>query len=683
MGYQNSFYESDLNMTGCPKLYQARRIVLTYLKDMKIIQTYTGNALLNNALMTIEALAGLNNVDEITSDVLLVLFEKRNLTKLSQRLKSYTMLFTKNGPLHNDKEFGERIYKSLMLTILQNVEAEGSFTCELSGLKFKTSFEQHFANALKSAGYPADKIKGKDKTINRCWFPLIGGLGSDAQALPQAKFAISIHPVFVAILQFLPLSSVIYKGGILLVDSINFEFARDFVADNVKRVQQQIELTSSGQQIENIKDYSKGHYLLTALRILNDKRDWDDEYSDLNLWSFSNSGTGASCEIDRVPNRLFQKLRKFKSMPDCEIELTQILTNGKFSNFFLERLSANLDYPFLYRSKNSDSVTVPFYETYQVLTGNDKYLEYAQYFAYVINKYKTKPYEKLLEKSDATSEDDYRVMFFATALMATQNKEWSLKHHISILNEPNILPVQSKTWKIYQMVHYYYDKREAFWQTTAPAPTSNASESYKLCLFVANLIEQDERTKTLRKDLTNPQETLNVNLFPLFTRCVDKLSLSMVEQIIFKDGRQDKFGLLELLRLYFVQGEAQKTDVEFSLPGNSNAFWDKYIEFSEDYQTYYFEKYTNPDTKKLPLGKYEKLILNTFPEDSEGFIRWFNNALEKRSEYKKEENKTDWKDWDDDLLYNQHGERAVPIARFAIQFSLNKTFNDFKQLQTV
>lgn len=650
---------------------------------MQIFETYTGNALINNALMTIEALAELRRVSEITPEVLLHLFETKQLLKVNQRLKSYTMLFTKNGPLHNDKEFGERIYKSLMLTILQNIETDGDLVCELSGLSYQTTFEKHFETALKNAGYPAEKIKGKDKTINRCWFPLIGGLGSDAQALPQAKFAINIHPVFVAILQFLPLSSVLYKGGILLVDSINFEFAREFVADNVKRVQQQIELVTSGQQIENIKDYSKGHYLLTALRILNEKRDWDDEYSDLSLWSFSNSGTGASCEIDRVPNHLFQKLRHLKSKPDCEIELIQILTNGKYSNFFLDRLSANLDYPYLYKSKNSNSVSVPFYETYQMLTGKGKYLEYAKYFAYLIDKYKTKPYEKLLEKSDAASEDEYRVLFFTTALMATRSKEWSIEHHVSILNEPNILPVQSKTWKIHQMVHYYYDKGQPFWRNEAPDPISNSSESYKLCLFVANLIENDDRTKTLRKDLTNSQDSSNVNLFPLFTRCTDKLTLSTVEQIMFKDGEQDKFGLLELLRLYFLQDRPLPSDTEFIFKGDNNTFWDRYITFSEEYQAYYFEKYTNPETKKLPLGKYRKLILETFPEDSEGFIRWFNNALEKRSQYKKEENKVDWKDWNDDLLYNQYGERAIATARFAIQFSLNKTFNEFKQLQTV
>ena len=39
-----------------------------------------------------------------------------------------------------------------------------------------------------------------------------------------------------------------------------------------------------------------------------EEKEMEEEYSDLNLWSFSNSGTGASCEIDRVPNELIKKL---------------------------------------------------------------------------------------------------------------------------------------------------------------------------------------------------------------------------------------------------------------------------------------------------------------------------------------------------------------------------------------
>lgn len=264
---------------------------------MSIFKNYTGNAMLNNALMTIEALGNFKTVSEITPDVLLQLYKDKELLKMNKRLKSYTMLFTKNGPLHNDKANGDKTYDALFKTIINNFENEGDKTCEISGLKFNSTFKTVFEIALKSIGIPEKEIQKKDTNLSRTWFPLIGGLGSDAQALPQAKFTIQIHPVCVAILQFLPLSSLLYKGGILLIDSSNFEFAKTFVADNQKELEKRILVTKSAESIENVRDFSKGSYLLKALKILQNKED-EEAYSDLNLWSFSNSGTGASCEID-------------------------------------------------------------------------------------------------------------------------------------------------------------------------------------------------------------------------------------------------------------------------------------------------------------------------------------------------------------------------------------------------
>ena len=46
---------------------------------MIIFQTYTGNAMLNNALMTIEALAELENVQAITPTIVKTQFQKHKL----------------------------------------------------------------------------------------------------------------------------------------------------------------------------------------------------------------------------------------------------------------------------------------------------------------------------------------------------------------------------------------------------------------------------------------------------------------------------------------------------------------------------------------------------------------------------------------------------------------------------
>ena len=217
--------------------------------NMTIFNTYTGNAILNNALMTIEALGKLNSVQDITPALLLKLYKEYNLLQVNKRLKNYTMLFTKNGPLHNDNTNGDKVYNALLKEILENYEDNGNYTCEISGLKFQTQFHTLYKNALTRIGYSKKEVEKRDTSISRTWFPLIGGLGSDAQSLPQALSCVCIHPICIAILQFLPLSSLLYNRNLLLVDSSNFNFMKEFIADNQRILAEKIALAKSTDKI--------------------------------------------------------------------------------------------------------------------------------------------------------------------------------------------------------------------------------------------------------------------------------------------------------------------------------------------------------------------------------------------------------------------------------------------------
>lgn len=120
---------------------------------MKIFDNYTGNAMLNNALMTIEALANIQNVSEITPKLLLDLYNSENLKEINKRLKSYTMLFSLNNPLVNPAKkadnTGEKTYNNLLLSIMKNFENQGSKVCEVSGLRFEKTFEIFYKDEIE------------------------------------------------------------------------------------------------------------------------------------------------------------------------------------------------------------------------------------------------------------------------------------------------------------------------------------------------------------------------------------------------------------------------------------------------------------------------------------------------------------------------------------------------------
>lgn len=653
---------------------------------MTIFKTYTGNAMLNNALMTIEALADIENVEEITPELLLDLYEKVDLKSLNKKLKSYTMLFTKNGPLHNDKTNGDKVYDSLLKTILTSYEDEGSRICEVSGLRFSKTFEQLYEEALKKMGFSEKEIHGKDVTLNRSWFPLIGGLGSDAQALPQAKFSVQVHPICVAILQFLPLSSLLYNGGILLIDSSNFDFAKRYVQSNQKLLWEKIKSTPTTEPIENVRDFNKGNYVFKAISILEDKEFNEETYSDLNLWSFSNSGTGASCSIDRIPNSLIRKLMTMDKNSKIGADLKGILNSSKSSSSFLEDLEANKEWWLLYPNKFKDGkkdveykgVSVDFLEAYFEVTDNGKLTEYAKYIAGLIDKYKTKSYEKYLGKYDAWNESEYRIDLYTVLIAATEKGEWSLLHHTQILDDKNLLPLKNAYYHLHKLIHFYYQRTH--FGNELPKMLNEYSAVLEACNWLITLIKKDINQIKIIERLTDKNEYVFVGYGEILMRSVqsDDISLKDIATILYnEDFKPSHYGMNELLRIFFSQKEqvytpVEKPNVEYSADIKQTEQWfSKIQEFAADYQQYYYGKYKHNETGNFPINKFKKLVASISLETSK-FSQWFSEALDNTNEFLKENAGVKNKWAEEDLLYNPDGEKALSFSKLAIKLLLTK-----------
>lgn len=653
---------------------------------MGIFKTYTGNAMLNNALMTIEALTDLQGVEEITPELLLDLYGKVDLKSLNKRLKSYTMLFTKNGPLHNDKTNGDKVYDSLLKTILASYEDEGNRICEVSGLKFSKTFEQIYEEALRKVGFSEKEIRGKDITLNRGWFPLIGGLGSDAQALPQAKFSVQVHPICVAVLQFLPLSSLLYNGGILLIDSSNFDFAKSYVRDNQKLLWEKIKATPVNEPIENVRDFTKGHYILKAIEILEKKEFYEETYSDLNLWSFSNSGTGASCSIDRVPNNLIRKLMTMNENSKIGTELKSILNNNKSSSSFLEDLEANKEWWLLYPNKFKDGkkelpyagVSVDFLKAYFEVTGSGKLTEYAKYLAGLIDKYKTKSFEKYLGKYDAWNESEYRIDLYAVLITATEKDEWTLLHHIQILDDHNLLPIKNTYYQLHKLIHFYYQKTH--FGDELPQIPNEYSAVLEACNWVITLIKKDTNQAKIIERLIDKNEYTFVGYAEMLIRSIqnEDIFLKEIATVLYNENyKPSHYGMNELLRIFFSQKEqiyrpVEKPTLIFSTNIQRAEQWFfKIQEFATDYQQYYYEKYKHNETGNLPISKFKKLV-GYIPLETPKFLQWLSEALENTNEFITESTGVKGKWTEEDLLYNPEGEISLSFSKLAIKLLLTK-----------
>ena len=481
---------------------------------------------------------------------------------------------------------------------------------------------------------------------------------------------------------------MLYKGRILLLDTVNFEFSKYYISENVERVLQQIEITKSGNPIENVRDFSQGDYILNAIRIYADKIE-EDNYTDLNLWSFSNSGTGASCEIDRIPNRTFRTLYQiYRTNSKCQEDLKTILKSS--SARFLECMIEGKDYYGLYPRKikikkgkkaetiKLEGVNVAFYEAYQKTIKNDQLKAYAKYIAYLISEDKELKTSdiKLLEKFEPHKEPEYNTLIYGVLLRGAQRGQWSLQNHLEILDKADGTVIRSWIYGIFKMVHFYFFKKAFLDQCPAPQPT----ELTPILSTIVYLIEMDVESKKSIDRLQHPQkyETFNINW--IFTRNSQDLDLGAIVSFVYDDYRPRRNDLNKLLRLYFNQDE---TNNEFrksylvSFQNGSNEPFKVYQSFVETFQDYYLDKYNND------IPKYEKHILKSFPTDLRGFKTWIGDALEKMNTFYSNNRNFDLSKleyFEEELFYAPNGEYNPSFSRFAIEFLFNQHFSNKKAI---
>jgi len=532
-----------------------------------------------------------------------------------------------------------------------------------------------------------NNLDNTDFSLNRTWFPLIGGLGSDAQALPQAKFSVQVHPVCVAILQFLPLSSLLYNGGILLIDSSNFDFAKNYVQENQKLLWEKIKATPVSEPIENVRDFNKGHYILKAIEILEKKEAYEETYSDLNLWSFSNSGTGASCTIDRIPNSLIRKLIAMDKNSKIGAELKSILSNSKSSLSFLEDLEANKEWWLLYPNKfkdgkkefEYDGISVEFLEAYFAVTGNAKLTEYAKYIAGLINKYKTKSFEKYLGKYDAWKEAEYRVDLYVVLVSAVENGEWSLQHQIQILEDSDVLPAKNNYYPLHKLIHFYFQKKH--YENKLPDISENKALVLNACTWLITLIEKDIHRDRIIAQLTNKNDYTSVRYAGLLLRALQNsdIKLEQIVTVLYDDNfGLSVHGLNELLRIYFSQERKITVAIKDTIittrlfTKDEEAWFSRMKDFAVDYQQYYYEKYKNRDTGEAPINKFKNLV-NQISLETSDFLKWLREALDNTNKFILNASGVKEKWEEEALLYNTlNGEIALSFSKLAIKFLLTK-----------
>jgi CRISPR-associated protein Cst1 len=342
---------------------------------------FTGNPFVDTGLSVLVAKAREagwmgKTVQELTPDVLRqAIGDGKWLAQANRRLKAFSMVVGNNSPLTNTSSNpslrkanrgrlnpGDDDGFKAYVSILQGFVAEATAPPENDGVPCECCGMRPSTMVLSANG----------KEIGRDWFPLAGSLGSDAQALPTSSRAPRICSLCLLGIQALPLGVTLLHGKLACFQSTSWEMTQLLTEETYRETQAMLASTAGTEKVAALG--AKGGTTSTALRLL---RLFDNlqvnrrmlelpSHVTINVWLFSNSGTGADCDLIEIPNNalvfLWEAARRYR----VEVEGMLRRESKKPDYQLLECIHRQRDYAPLYPAKGTTQASKGLFEFYQM-----------------------------------------------------------------------------------------------------------------------------------------------------------------------------------------------------------------------------------------------------------------------------------------------------------------------------
>lgn len=211
------------------------------------------------------------------------------------------------------------------------------------------------------------------KGITKSWFPLIGTIGNEAQALPAFSEPQMICARCLFLVHFLPQITHLMQGKLVVYQSDNFAITKKLIESNLNRFEDVFSASSLERTIEIVgKNDPPSHMILKLLDILGQFNE-DLIGSTLIIWQFTNSAQGSECETYFLPDRTLNFLRLLSLNADfnAEQQITRFVQNEERElrhpdRFLLTRIIRAEDYEGFYVKSTVEPPNVDFYNFYQM-----------------------------------------------------------------------------------------------------------------------------------------------------------------------------------------------------------------------------------------------------------------------------------------------------------------------------
>lgn len=337
----------------------------------EIIYSVTGNPFVDTGQAVIAYLAGKDSFTLMNhNDVKQVFGSGSELADWNSRLMSFTMVFGNNGPLYQprgekNEDLRKKKYSSILSGLLNQIinPIPNSGMCECCG--------EFPACDINAAYEQVDGDDSKDYTIGRDYFPLIGSLGSDAQALPSSSRMFNICSRCLFAVNYIPIGTRLLNGKLIVFESTHLPFIQDLIGSTIDENRRL--LSVGGEKVETLgKKRPSGETVkwlcerFTQIQKAQNRKELPKN-AELNMWIFSNAGTNPDCEIIQIPDVAVRFIWE-AARHGLDIEIASLATADKsiYSDYqLLNSIRNKTDYIGLYPRKKKDGASVKMFAFYQ------------------------------------------------------------------------------------------------------------------------------------------------------------------------------------------------------------------------------------------------------------------------------------------------------------------------------
>ncbi len=572
-------------------------------------------------------------------------------------------------------------YKVFLDELRQEVMSDVStnMICEVTGLSATNVFNSigaALSKQLPLTSYEKEDLETRKFELGRDWFPLAGSLGNDAQALPAGSRSPHISSLALLMAQLLPLGVIAISRNVngkmksyLVCLQFNVPEVNELIVKSIyEKVIAKVDFASEKNKLKTIGtgkgSKSLALFLLSELRELKGHTEFHNlQHLHLNVWLFSNFGTGADCDYFEVPSPSLRFLQTAAQQHYDEIKEIlgqEVQTRYRYS--LLEAIERKEDYEPLYPYERSKGIPLGLKQRASLFLQKEIEEDDSQSLldAEIEGSKQQEPESEKKSKMKKMKQETLieQLEKKAKSIKRDENRKTEIKSLIDEINYAQSRPSSKDLFR--------------FYQTYVVGVSSDAlSIAERMAIYLKQNLTGENNENLLSEMKLNHFNMSAVKNYFIQMAMDGKLTLDEYASLFTMEMKMPlKVASKGWKYIWFYLNHRELSDNQTNTIGGKDMLTHPKIKvFAKDYFDYFMGKRS--------LRKFESYVLERFEKGqvtSRTMQEWYCELAKVKEGYSSEE-------WDD-LCKDENGNDAIYEVRFQMRLHFINLYREFKNNQS-